>query len=181
MRAVSPALVKIMEVVVVGKVFIRIDDRLIHGQIVTAWCQTLKIGSIIAIDDELAANPMLQSIMTMGVPPQYKTKIVAMHQAKELLKTTPDKNCLVIARYPKNLEPLTEEIKNAAHICLGNCSKREDSVHKFARGAGWYLYLSKEDLNVLISAADAGVEVFSQQLPSEKLMTWNAIKKEIGL
>ena len=33
--------------------YLRIDDRLIHGQIVTAWCGHLKINEIIAIDDAL--------------------------------------------------------------------------------------------------------------------------------
>ena len=55
-----------------GQNYFRIDDRLIHGQIVTAWCSHLNIQEIIAIDDTLAGNSMLQSIMLMGVPKQYK-------------------------------------------------------------------------------------------------------------
>ena len=56
-----------------GQNYFRIDDRLIHGQIVTAWCSHLNIQEIIAIDDTLAGNSMLQSIMLMGVPKQYKS------------------------------------------------------------------------------------------------------------
>ena len=39
-----------------GQNYFRIDDRLIHGQIVTAWCSHLNIQEIIAIDDTLAGN-----------------------------------------------------------------------------------------------------------------------------
>ena len=66
-----------------GKVYVRVDDRLIHGQTVLAWCPTLSIQEIIAIDNDSASNPMLRSIMEMGVPKNYATKIVTVDQAKE--------------------------------------------------------------------------------------------------
>ena len=59
-----------------GKTFVRVDDRLIHGQTIVAWVPTLKIEEIIAVDDVSASKPMLKSIMTMGVPTQYETHIV---------------------------------------------------------------------------------------------------------
>ena len=34
-----------------GKVYVRVDDRLIHGQTIVAWCPTLGIEEIIAIDE----------------------------------------------------------------------------------------------------------------------------------
>lgn len=68
-----------------GKTYIRVDDRLIHGQTIVAWCPTLSIGEIIAIDDSSAKNPMLKSIMTMGVPSTYKTHIVTTEEAKVML------------------------------------------------------------------------------------------------
>ena len=91
-----------------GQVFVRIDDRLIHGQIVTAWCNTLNVGEIIAIDDNLAQNPMLQSIVIMGVPKQYHPSIVTTEKAKELLQTETQKNRLVITRFAKNIAELKE-------------------------------------------------------------------------
>ena len=69
-----------------GKVYVRVDDRLIHGQTIVAWCPTLGIEEIIAIDDVSAQNPMLKSILTMGVPKNYKTNIVTTAEANELLK-----------------------------------------------------------------------------------------------
>lgn len=52
--------------------YVRIDDRLIHGQTIVAWCPTLQIKEIVAVDDVSAKNPMLKTIMTMGVPGTYK-------------------------------------------------------------------------------------------------------------
>ena len=68
-----------------GKTYVRVDDRLIHGQTIVAWAPTLKIQEIIGVDDVSAANAMLKSIMTMGIPKQYKGHILTTEQAKELL------------------------------------------------------------------------------------------------
>ena len=165
-----------------GKLFVRVDDRLIHGQIVTAWCQTLGIQQIIAVDDELANNPMLQSIMTMGVPAQYSPKIVTVDNARTLLQQENNKNVLLIVRFCHMLKSLREEIKNAENINLGNSSKIPESIFQLARGVGWYIYLSQSDadlLNLLVEEDKA--IVFSQQLPQEKSLDWAAMKKEMGL
>lgn len=165
-----------------GKLYVRVDDRLIHGQIVTSWCHTLGIRQIIAVDDELAQNPMLQSIMTMGVPAQYNTQILTVENARVLLQQDTDKNRLLIVRFCNMLAPLRELIKNADHINLGNSSKQPDTVYQFARGAGWYIYLSQADADLLrVLAEEDGATIISQQLPQEKKLEWPAMKKEIGL
>lgn len=66
--------------------YVRVDDRLIHGQTIVAWCPLLGIKEIIAVDDVSAQNPMLKTIMTMGVPGTYKTNIVTREEANTLLK-----------------------------------------------------------------------------------------------
>ena len=165
-----------------GKLYVRVDDRLIHGQIITSWGHTLSIRQIIAVDDELAQNPMLQSIMTMGVSAHYNPQIVTVDDARILLERDSDKNRLVIVRYCHMLGPLREQIRKAEHINLGNSSKMPDAIYQIARGAGWYIYLSQADADVLrIEAEEDGVAVISQQLPQEKKLEWPAMKKEIGL
>lgn len=161
-----------------GKVFVRVDDRLIHGQIVTAWCQTLGIQQIIAVDDSLASNPMLQSIMTMGVPSQYSPKIVTAADAKKLLADGSDKNRLVIVRFARVLDELREELKGCESVNLGNSSKLDDSVYKFSRGGAWYVYLSEADWQALVHLAEDGATIMSQNLPTEKLVDWDTIKSE---
>jgi len=165
-----------------GKLYVRVDDRLIHGQIVTAWCQTLGIQQIIAVDDELASNPMLQSIMTMGVPTQYSLQILTVENAKAMLQQGSDKNRLLIVRFCHMLGSMKEEIKDAEHINLGNSSKIPESIFQLARGVGWYIYLSQSDAELLSDLVeDGGATVFSQQLPQEKRLDWHTMKKEMGL
>lgn len=159
-----------------GKIFVRIDDRLIHGQIVTAWAGTLGIKQIIAIDDSLASNPMLKSIMTMGVPAGYNPQIVTAAEAKKLLQKESKVNRLVITRFCRNLMEIREEIRSAEHINLGNCSKQPDTVKNFPSGAGRYLCLNQADVDTLTAMEEDGHEIICQLLPSEKLRTWKDIK-----
>ena len=43
-------------------VLTRIDDRLIHGQVVTAWIRRYPINCILIVDDELAQNRLMERI-----------------------------------------------------------------------------------------------------------------------
>lgn len=128
-----------------GKIVVGVDDRLIHGQTIVAWCPTLAIQEIIAIDDESAKNPMLKSIMTMSVPPLYKTHIVTTEEARSLLSQDSGTNRLVIVRFPKQLEELEDTVLKADFVMLGNIAKRPDSVHKVS-GATGIFYLSQQDV-----------------------------------
>jgi mannose/fructose/N-acetylgalactosamine-specific phosphotransferase system component IIB len=160
------------------KTYVRIDDRLIHGQTIVAWCPTLSIQEIIAIDDESANNPVLRSILKMSVPSSYKTYIVTTEEAKKMLSVDSGRNRLVIVRFPKQLPLIAEEIRNAASITLGNIAKREDSIHKVS-GATGIFYLSGDDVSILDNLAVSGLDVVFQQLPNTSKTSWEAFKKSI--
>ena len=161
-----------------AKTYVRVDDRLIHGQTIVAWCPTLSIKEIIAIDDESAKNPMLKSIMTMDVPSTYKTHILTTDEAKKLLTQESSVNRLVIVKLPGKLEEIKAEIENAEQIILGNLAKREDTVHKVS-GATGIFYLSDSDVRMIDEIAAKGTIVSFQQLPSTTKTSWDAFKKTI--
>lgn len=160
-----------------AKTYIRIDDRLIHGQTIIAWCPILSIQEIIAIDDVSAKNPMLKSIMTMGVPAMFKTNIVTVEEAKIILSTDSDCNRLVIMRFPNQLLEIKDEIIGCESIVLGNIAKREDTLHKVS-GATGIFYLSDNDVEVLDGLNAQGIEIYFQQLPSTSKISWASFKNK---
>lgn len=161
-----------------AKTYVRVDDRLIHGQTIVAWCPTLSIKEIIAIDDESAKNPTLRSIMKMGVPSSYTTHIVTTEEANALLAQESSVNRLVIVKQPAKLSEIEAGIANAESITLGNIAKREDTIHKVS-GATGIFYLSDQDVAVIDKLASQGLEVFFQQLPNTGRTGWEAFKKSI--
>lgn len=161
-----------------GKVYVRVDDRLIHGQTIVAWCPTLGIEEIVAVDDVSAQNPMLKSILTMGVPKNYTTHIVTTAEANDLLKNKGDKNYLVIVKVPEKLGQLQENITDCEQLILGNMAKRPDTVHKVS-GATGIFYLSDADVALLDSLADRGIDILFHQLPNASKLTWKAFRATI--
>jgi PTS system mannose-specific IIB component/fructoselysine and glucoselysine-specific PTS system IIB component len=59
----------------------RIDDRLIHGQVVVGWGRPLDIGFIVLVDDEVAASEWEQELYRMGVPPEMEVAFHAVDDA----------------------------------------------------------------------------------------------------
>lgn len=161
-----------------GKVYVRVDDRLIHGQTIVAWCPTLGIEEIIAIDNVSAANPMLKTILTMGVPKNYATHIVTTEEANALLAKGSGKNRLVIVKVPEVLKDIQANILGCGQLILGNMAKRPDTVHKVS-GATGIFYLSDEDVKLLDSLAAEGVDIVFHQLPNATKVTWKAFKETL--
>lgn len=161
-----------------GKTFVRVDDRLIHGQTIVAWCPTLGIDEIIAIDNVSASNPMLKNILTMGVPSTYKTHIVTDVEAGKLLSEGSDKNRLVIVKTPQSLEALEEFLPNSEFVMLGNLAKRKDTNHQVT-GATGIFFLSDADVALIDKFTSAGTDVFFQQLPSTSKTEWDKFRKTI--
>jgi len=64
----------------------RIDDRLIHGQVVVGWGQPLDIGFIVLVDDTVAASDWEQELYRMGVPPEME---VYFHSAADAIAAMP--------------------------------------------------------------------------------------------
>ena len=161
-----------------AKTYVRVDDRLIHGQTIVAWCPTLSIKEIIAIDDESAKNPTLKSIMKMGVPSIYTTHIATTDEANAILAQESSVNRLVIVKLPEKLTSIENGIANAESITLGNIAKREDTVHKVS-GATGIFYLSDHDVGIIDGIAEKGIEVCFQQLPNTSKTSWEAFKKSL--
>jgi len=161
-----------------GKTYVRVDDRLIHGQTIVAWCPTLNIKQIIAIDDVSAANPMLKSILAMSVPKIYDTHIVTTEEALALLKEPCKENRLVIVKFPERLMALKEALTGCEHIFLGNMAKRSDTVHQMT-GATGIFYLSEQDVLNLNTLKAEGFSISFQQLPTASETDWDAFVKSL--
>ena len=157
--------------------YFRIDDRLIHGQIVTAWCGHLKIGEIVAVDDKLASNKMLQNIMLMGIPAQYKAHVVTTAEAKALVAAGSDKNRLFVTRFPQDLANYREELKNCELVVIGNAAKRPDTKYNLTKGGGSVFFASEADVALFDEIAADGVNLVYQTVPKSPAKTWQEMRK----
>ncbi len=66
-------------------VLYRVDERLIHGQVVVGWGAVLSPDRIIVVDDDLAESAWEQELYVMGLPPGLETRFETVQSARERL------------------------------------------------------------------------------------------------
>ncbi len=98
-------------------VLTRIDDRLIHGQVMTAWLNYTGANRIVIVDDIVAKDEFIISILKMAVPAGIKVNIYDITKAVTKFqeeKETNDK-IIILVKTPQTIYSLLEkglEIKN---------------------------------------------------------------------
>lgn len=64
---------------------VRIDDRLIHGQVVALWVKHLQARRIVIVDDQVAKDSFLQLVLRGAAPPGISVEVYALEQAPQAL------------------------------------------------------------------------------------------------
>ena len=75
-----------------GIELIRIDDRLIHGQVVLGWTRSKGINTVVAVDDEILKNKMQCQLMKMATPPGVTPIFLSVEEAAAKLTSDAYKN-----------------------------------------------------------------------------------------
>lgn len=93
-----------------GIVLVRIDDRLIHGQVMTSWLNYLGANKIMIIDDGVAQDPFVKSVLKTCVPANIKMATFTVDKAAERLqKGFPGDKCIILVKYPETLHRLMKK------------------------------------------------------------------------
>jgi PTS system mannose-specific IIB component len=75
---------------------IRIDNRLLHGQVVQFWMTHLEIENLIVADDMAVSNPSMVTLYQMAVPRHVKLSVVNIVDLTQEIKENQDKVTLVL-------------------------------------------------------------------------------------
>jgi PTS system mannose-specific IIB component/fructoselysine and glucoselysine-specific PTS system IIB component len=147
-------------------VLFRVDERLIHGQVVVGWGGPLHADRIVVVDDELAASPWEQELYCLGVPPEIEARFLAVQAARaELPAWRAD---------PRRTIVLVRDVATAARMADGGGLQGDEvnlgGIHH-AEGRARilpYLHLRPEERRQLDAIAAAGAEVSARDLPASK-------------
>ena len=145
----------------------RIDDRLIHGQIVTAWISDSKAEEILVADDMAAEDPTQQMLLKLAVPAKIKLAIVTVEKAAELLKEDQsDTKVLLIVRNPKTALDLFERGFTIESVNVGNISNARSTVGR--KRLLPYIYVEPEDVENLKAIAEKNIRLDVRAVPNDK-------------
>lgn len=111
-------------------VLARIDDRLIHGQVITAWVKAIKATAILIIDEELTKNTIMQRIYKASAPTNISLLIMTPSEAIKFLLD--DDGCIqeliILVKVPQRLEELTDAGIRLDKITLGGMGANKNRI-----------------------------------------------------
>lgn len=147
-----------------GFVNIRIDDRLIHGQVATRWSTGLKASRIMIIDDEVANDEVQKSVLRMAAPAGISTSIISEEKAITNIKAKKYEmqRVLLVVKRPRVLLNLVDAGLDLVEINVGNMSGRENAIS--IKKSVSLTAEERSDIEKLISK---GVKVIAQMVPDE--------------
>lgn len=130
---------------------VRIDDRLIHGQVVLGWVKRYSIDHIIAVDDEVANNPLQAKLMKMATPVGCTSDVVTVEKAVELLgsEKLAKKKVFIVAKGASELLALAKAgIAIPESINVGNVRQKDGKT------VVSYILISEDNLPDWFELAD---------------------------
>lgn len=143
---------------------VRIDDRLIHGQVVEGWLPVLKVRRVYVISDSAAADPVQRSLMELSLPENVSLEVLTLASAPAALKKAAQEGdrSLILAPGPQEVLALHEAGVPFNSVNVGG-------LH-FAAGTiqlGKAIFLDEEDMDSLEALAERGVKIEGRAVPSE--------------
>jgi len=146
----------------------RIDDRLIHGQVVVGWGQPLELRFIVLVDDEVAASEWEQELYRMGVPPEMSVYFFAVDDAAVALPDLQhdDRPGIVLVGDVETMSRLVSQAHGSIRaVNVGGVHHSPGRTPRLR-----YVFLTPAEEEGLRTIEKLGAEVTAQDVPSTRPM-----------
>ncbi len=141
----------------------RIDDRLIHGQVVVGWGQPLDVGFLVLVDDEVHQSEWEQDLYRMGVPPEMDVYFESVGTAVARLDEfqRDGRVGILLTADIATMTRLVEGASKIRHVNIGGIHHRAGRAQRLR-----YVFLSADEERQLRALAAKGIEVQAQDVPA---------------
>ncbi len=144
---------------------VRVDNRLLHGQILETWVPRLGAREVVVADDEAAASPLARAAMTLCVPPDLPARVEPLGQVDFAALAASPRAAIVLVRdvagrvraRAAGLEPAMARIVNIGNVHFG----------PGRRPVTPSVFLTAEELAQLRALAAEGFHLEARAIPSE--------------
>jgi PTS system mannose-specific IIB component/fructoselysine and glucoselysine-specific PTS system IIB component len=145
-------------------VLCRIDDRLIHGQVVIGWGRPLGIDLIILVDDQVAGSSWEQELYRMAVSPDIEVRFVTVAEAAAQMAEwqSNGKRGLILTGDLETMAALRGTSPDVVQrINLGGIHHRPGRRERLP-----FIYLTDQELRTLMALEEGGAIITAQDLPT---------------
>ncbi len=146
-----------------AQVHVRIDNRLLHGQVVQFWIPHLGIDTLIVADDEVAESAAMQAIYRMALPNIVGLRMVRVEELASPLEANQGTALLLVRDIPTAKRILNNGTK-LPRWTLGNVHASPDRTRITDA-----VYLSAGEIEILKWMHRSGVAIEIQTFPGETL------------
>lgn len=153
---------------------IRIDDRLVHGQVVYSWKASLGYQAIVVADDDAAKDEIRKKVIKMATPRDTKSITLSIEEACSFLQNPKlaDVKIFVVVGNPKAAYDIINCVGGTPPVNLGGVMAGEGRK-EFAKA----VYLNEEDVSYLDKLVEGGVSIETRQTPSERIQSFESLRK----
>lgn len=148
---------------------LRLDDRMIHGQIATKWSRVLSVDRIIVINDDASENEIVKKSLMMAAPSTCKVAIKSVKDAINLLKNPKATNhdILLIVANPSDLLTVVENVDGITKVNIGNYGILEKNQGIQRKRFNEYFAYSEDEKEIYKKIIDKGIDCVIQIIPDD--------------
>ena len=145
---------------------VRVDDRLIHGQIVESWVPNLNIGEIVVVSDEIVEDETRRAIMRFATPDDVDLKIMSVQDAIKYFPKALESKINVLILLP-GLKEIIRLLDGGLKVDKLNIGGMHYSAGK-KQSIGRAIFLSKEDCAYFKDIFSRGIKIEGKGVPSDR-------------
>ena len=142
---------------------VRVDDRLIHGQVVVGWGRAVHPDVIVLADDDVAQNEWERELYQMGVPDRIEVKFASIDETIQQMEewSSNTRKTIVLIGDVDSLARLCDGTTFIKDINLGGVHHEGDRRQRLP-----YLFLTEKEAQQLRGLVKRGIRVSAQDLPT---------------
>lgn len=143
---------------------IRIDDRLIHGQVAAVWSKQSNIEQIIIVNDAVANDKLQQSVQKMAAPSNIKVSIFSIDEFIDIIhkKIEIHRETMILCTTPQDVLKLMDAKRIANQVIVGGM--RSGGDRKMINKS---VFVNEEEDQAFHELMKLGVEVIIWAVPSD--------------
>lgn len=140
----------------------RIDDRLIHGQVVVGWGQPCGLGFLVLVDDAVVGSDWEQELYRMGVPPEMDLYFDSVESAAARMADyrADRRPGLLLTGDIATMAALAARVPTIRTVTIGGIHHQQGRTARLR-----YVFLTPEEEQQLQALAATGVEVVAHDVP----------------
>lgn len=146
---------------------VRIDERLIHGQVAGIWAPSLHTQRIIVINDEAAADSLQKSSLRMATPTSMRLSVLPVESAAKNIRSGKygKQRLFLVFKNPTDVLRYLKAGGKLTHVNVGNMSYKEGS-----KDITKSIKVLEEEIDVFESIAAMDINVTAQLVPNDPVV-----------